>query len=98
MTSLLYKFQEQLSSTQQEEVFHKFQLQEQFTLFHSKLPQMLQKKEAGVRLDIIFSNGTYHGLESVFEMHTVWLGNYLSESLYGLVTFSISQYTTVIKR
>jgi hypothetical protein len=46
MPSLLYKFQEQLSSTQQEEIFHKFQLQEQFTFLHSKLPQMLQKKNA----------------------------------------------------
>jgi hypothetical protein len=86
MASLLYKLQEQLSSTQQEEIFHKFQLQEQFTLFHSKLPQMLKMKKAGVRLVIIFSNGTYHGLESVFEINTVGPGNYLSESLYGLVT------------
>jgi hypothetical protein len=78
MTSLLYKFQEQLSSAQQEEIFHKFQLQEQFSFFHSKLPQMLQKKKAGIRLSIIFRNvtpfsGTYHGLENVFEMHTLWL-------------------------
>jgi hypothetical protein len=45
MTSLLYKFQEQLSSTQQEDIFHKFQLQDQFSVFHSKLPEMLQESD-----------------------------------------------------
>jgi hypothetical protein len=64
---LPYEFQEELPSTQQEEIFHKFQLQEQFSLFHSKFPQMLHRTQAGFKLPIVFN---YTGCFVVLSMIT----------------------------
>jgi hypothetical protein len=64
---LPYDFQEQLPSTQQEEIFHKFQLQEQFSLFHSKFPQMLHRTQEGIKLPIV---SNYKGHFIVFSVIT----------------------------
>jgi hypothetical protein len=56
---LQYEFQEQLPSTQQEEIFHKFQLQKQFSLFHSKFPQMLYQDTGKPNYKLL---STAHGM------------------------------------
>lgn len=71
---LLYEFQEQLPSTQQEEIFHEFQLQEQFSLFHSKFPQMLHRTKACTKLPIIFN---YITPAVSFQLQKAWPGNHI---------------------
>lgn len=71
---LLYEFQKQFPSTQQEEIFHKFQLQEQFSLFHSKFPQMLHRTKAGIKLPIIFN---YITPAASFQLQKTWSGNHI---------------------
>jgi len=71
---LLYEFQEQLPSTQQEEIFHKFQMQEQFSPFHSKFPQMLHRTKAGIISPIIFN---YITPAASFQLQKAWPGNHI---------------------
>ena len=64
-SGLPYEFQEQLPSTQQEEIFHKFQLQKQFSLFHSKFPQML------------YQDTGKHQITNYFQLHMPWPRNHI---------------------
>ncbi len=50
---LVDKCQEQFPATQQEELFHNFQLPDQISLFHDQLPELLKKKTTYFQLSMM---------------------------------------------